>query len=69
MSESVSVWGIDDYNKAKEKAVNEYSSIIFGVDGDQKTAYFDDFINLQESPCGFGNTQKDAVEHLLEQWT
>ena len=48
--------------------MREYSSIIFGVDGNQRTAYFDDFINLQESPCGFGNTQKDAVEELLKEW-
>jgi hypothetical protein len=37
------------------------------MDGDQHTAHLDNFINLQESPCGFGDTKLKAVEHLLEQ--
>lgn len=47
----------------------EYISIVLGVDGNQYTAVFDNFINLQESPCGFGSTQKEAVEELLKEWT
>ena len=41
--------------------------IIYGKDGDQYTAYRRDFINLQESPCGFGNNHQEAVEDLLRQ--
>lgn len=44
------------------------NAIVLGTDGDQHTATFDDFFNLQESPCGFGNTQREAVLNLLEQW-
>jgi len=53
-------------NEAEEK-MNNWNSILFGVDGNQQTAHFDDFINLQESPCGFGDTQLDALEDLISQ--
>ena len=38
-----------------------------GMDGNQHTACFEDFINLQESPCGFGDTEKEAILNLIEQ--
>ena len=41
--------------------------IIYGIDGDQYTAYREDFINLQESCCGFGNNHQEALEDLLSQ--
>jgi hypothetical protein len=44
-----------------------YTRIDLSVDGDKFTAKYDDFINLQESPCGFGDTQKEAVQDLLKQ--
>ena len=34
-------------------------------DGDQWCATQSDFINLQESPAGFGNSPKEAVDALL----
>lgn len=37
-----------------------------GMDGDQHTAKFEDFINLAESICGFGDTQELAVFDLLK---
>ena len=40
---------------------------IFGIDGDQITCYRLDFINLQESPCGFGDTKTQAYNDLLAQ--
>ena len=41
--------------------------VIYGVDGDQYTAYREDFINLQESCCGYGNNHQEALEDLLRQ--
>ena len=38
-----------------------------GMDGNQHTAQFDDFVNLAESICGFGYTQEEAVQDLLNQ--
>ena len=35
------------------------------MDGDQHCAVFDDFINLQESPAGFGDTPEEAREALV----
>ncbi len=40
---------------------------INGMDDNQHTATLDSFINLAESPCGFGNTEKEAVQDLLTQ--
>jgi hypothetical protein len=45
----------------------EHVGVILGVDGDQKTATRKDFINLQESPCGFGKTYLSAMSDLCKQ--
>ena len=37
-------------------------------DGDQWCATFPDFINLQESLCGFGDKPGDAVAELFKAW-
>lgn len=37
------------------------------MDGDQFCAVKPDFINLQESPVGFGNTKKEAIQALKEE--
>lgn len=42
------------------------SNINTFIDGDSWCAVFDDFINLQESIAGFGNTPEDAIESLLK---
>ena len=34
------------------------------MDGDQFCAVKPDFINLQESPAGFGNTREEAIKEL-----
>ena len=39
---------------------------VLGVDGNQKTATRGDFINLQESPCGFGDTYLEAMADLAK---
>jgi hypothetical protein len=43
------------------------NDVIYGVDGNQCTAYRPDFMNLQESPCGFGDTNEVALADLLSQ--
>lgn len=37
------------------------------LDGNSWCATYEDFINLQESPAGFGNTPEDATEALLKE--
>ncbi len=41
--------------------------VVYGIDGDQHTCVRGDFENLQESLCGFGNTEEDALEDLIRQ--
>lgn len=41
--------------------------VLFGIDGNKHTCTRRDFINLQESPCGFGDTLQEAYEDLLKQ--
>ena len=41
--------------------------LIFGIDGNQATCHRGDFVNLQESLCGFGNTNEEALADLREQ--
>lgn len=40
--------------------------INFQMDGDQVCATYSDFINLQESPAGFGRNIKEATLDLFE---
>lgn len=57
-------WGCNDCD-----AVNYADRIgcILVVDGNQKTATRKDFVNLQESPCGFGETYLEAMAGLAKQ--
>jgi hypothetical protein len=41
--------------------------IIFDMDGDKITCARKDFTNLQECPCGFGDTNREAYIDLLDQ--
>jgi hypothetical protein len=56
-------------NKTEENKMERIIYIDKGnqMDGNQHTAQYDNFINLQESPLGFGDTKEAAVLHLLEQ--
>ena len=45
----------------------ESENIVYGQDGNQYTAHRYDFINLQESPCGFGNNHQEAIDDLIRQ--
>ncbi len=40
---------------------------IISKDGNQICATLPDFINLQESPAGFGDTEDDAIDSLREE--
>jgi hypothetical protein len=42
-------------------------NLIYGQDGNQFTCHRNSFVNLQESPCGFGDTEELAKEDLLRQ--
>lgn len=57
-------WGCNDED-ARHYA--DYLKITLGQDGNQKTAQRSDFINLSESPCGFGNTYLEAMADLCKQ--
>ena len=41
--------------------------VVLGTDGNQKTATRRDFKDLQESPCGFGDTNLEAMADLCKQ--
>jgi hypothetical protein len=41
--------------------------LTFEMDGNSWCCYLSSFINLQESPAGFGNTKRAALEDLLSQ--
>jgi hypothetical protein len=40
---------------------------LFSVDGNMWCCTLSDFTNLQEHPAGFGETQEDAFNALLEE--
>ena len=42
------------------------NAVCFYMDGDKWCAVFGDFINLQESPAGFGDTFDEAFEELAK---
>ena len=42
------------------------NDFVYGKDGNQITATLKNFINLQESPCGFGDTKEDAANDLIK---
>jgi hypothetical protein len=41
-----------------------HSALCFFRDGNQWCCVFGDFVNLQESPAGFGETFEDALADL-----
>ena len=46
--------------------MSEHREVVYEIDGNQWCAHFDDFINLQESHAGFGDTKEQALEELME---
>ena len=57
-------WGINDEDAA---AYASHINISLGVDGSALTAYKKDFQDLQQSPCGFGDTYLEAMADLCKQ--
>jgi hypothetical protein len=43
-----------------------HNAVCFFKDGDKLCAVFTDFINLQESPAGFGDDFNEAMENLKQ---
>ena len=41
--------------------------VVFSQDGNKVCATFKDFINLQESPAGFGDTEAEAKANLFQE--
>ncbi len=64
VNELAEKWGLTD-SDAEQYA--EFIGIKLGIDGNQKTATKTDFINLQESPCGFGDSNLYAMASLCHE--
>ncbi len=43
------------------------ADLLLSMDGDQWFARFPDFVNVQESPAGFGNTRWNALVELCKE--
>jgi len=57
-------WGCDDEDAL---IYAKYLNINLEIDGSMKTATCKNFVNLQESPCGFGETYLEALADLCKQ--
>ena len=64
IKELAAKWGCDD-NDAKVYC--ERIGVIAKMDGNMWCCHTEDFINLQESPCGFGETILDALIELCKE--
>jgi hypothetical protein len=49
------------------KVIHEGVDILLGWDGNQRFAIKKDFVDLQVSNCGFGDTNQLAIDDLLMQ--
>lgn len=50
---------------AEGEEMNKCQDVIYELDGNQWCAHRIDFIDLQNSLAGFGDTQNDALKDLL----
>jgi hypothetical protein len=64
IQELAKLWGLTDED-AHEFA--KRMRLIIKIDGDEWMAAFEDFINIQESQCGFGPTALEAFIALAKQ--
>lgn len=62
-------FGLDENRMLNDPRSKYYgnNSIVFERDGNMICAHLNDFVNLQESPAGFGPTIKEAVTELLKE--
>lgn len=66
-------WGLVSYNpawhiKCNSSCVMKYKlqNIQYKKDGDKICATYEDFINLQESPAWFWDTEEEAKNNLIK---
>ena len=64
IAELAEKWKCDDIDAQKYA---DYLGINLNIDGSAMTAYREDFTNLQESPCGFGDNYLEAMADLCKQ--
>jgi hypothetical protein len=57
---------LDGQKIVLEKPFVPDDGLIYGLDGNQHTCQRPDFVNLQESLCGFGDTPELAKADLLK---
>lgn len=57
-------WHCDDDDA---KVYAERIGVVLGMDGNQNTATTGNYINMVESPCGFGNNYLEAMADLCKQ--
>lgn len=63
LMELASKWGCDDEDATHYA---ERVEVVLSQDGNQKCATRKDFVDLQESPAGFGDTYLDAMAELCK---
>lgn len=64
LPEGVTQKDIDSQWEVNPLVVDDF---IYGEDGNQITCFRPDFIDLQESHCGFGDTLEEAKADLIRQ--
>lgn len=58
-------FGLDEAKMLNDPRSKMWPWIVLERDGDMICAHLNDFVNLQESPAGFGKTIKESVSDLL----
>ena len=58
-------FGLEENAMLNDPRSTYWPGIILTVDGNMLCAHLTTFVNLQESPAGFGETAKEAVVNLL----
>lgn len=59
---------LDCTETVKPKSGIPHNALCYFQDGDMVCCVFGDFVNLQESPAGFGKTNEEAFEDLKRNW-
>lgn len=63
LAELAQKWACDDTDADNMAA---HFGLVFSRDGNMWCAHRPDFVNLQESPCGFGETKREAAGELCK---
>src|ERR1035438_10069454 len=62
----LAVGGMELINEIEHAPSVPHNAVCFFQDGDKMCAVFGDFVNLQESPAGFGADFEEAMNDLQE---